>query len=257
MVDISTTITPQPLVTVAQRHPLWVRIAHLLVTISFLALLFSGYEILMVHPRLYWGNAGNDLTPALFELPVSRNYKHNGWQPKESFNRSTSNAVSASRTYEIFNQNGWGRSLHFLTGWMLVVTGLFYLLAGFFTGHFRQQLWPSRAERKPALLTKDFLSHFTRLPLTGSNENYGLLQKYTYLAVIFLLFPLVIMTGFTMSPAITAAYPFLLSLFGGAQSARTLHFFAALALVIFLIIHITMVLRSGWKEKIPAITLGK
>ena len=91
----------------------------------------------MAHPRLYWGEAGNDLTPALLELPVSRNYRHGGWQQTVVFsdgrtagdgsaNGSARPVVSASRTYEIFNENGWGRSLHFLAAWLLVATGAAY-----------------------------------------------------------------------------------------------------------------------------------
>ena len=97
-------------------HARWVRISHWIVTLSVLMLAFTGFEILMVHPRLYWGNAGNDLTPALLELPISRNYKHGGWDKPTPFFQDAEGPVSASRTYDIFNQNGWGRSLHFLAG---------------------------------------------------------------------------------------------------------------------------------------------
>src|ERR1041385_8880367 len=104
------------------RHRRWMKITHWTGTVSFLLLVVTGVEILMVHPRMYWGNAGNDLTPALFELPVSRNYHHGGWDNQQAFFNSANSPVSASRTYDIFNQNGWGRSLHFLSGWVLVVT---------------------------------------------------------------------------------------------------------------------------------------
>ena len=83
----------------------------------------------MVHPRLYWGKAGNDLTPALLELPISRNYKHGGYDRPVPLTESASGPVSANRTYDIFNQNGWGRSLHFLAAWFLVLPGLVYLAA--------------------------------------------------------------------------------------------------------------------------------
>src|SRR3954468_644332 len=96
------------------RHAGWVRISHWIAAASLLTLAFSGSEILMVHPRLYWGDAGNDLMPALLELPISRNYKHGGWDKPMPFAEIASAPVSAGRTYDIFNQNGWGRSLHFL-----------------------------------------------------------------------------------------------------------------------------------------------
>src|SRR5204862_710585 len=114
-------------------HALWVRIAHGIVTASVLTLVFSGVEILMVHPRLYWGEVGNDLTPAWIELPISRNYKHNGYENKSAFFARENSPVSASRTYDIFNENGWGRSLHFLSAWFLVSTGLLYLIGGIFS----------------------------------------------------------------------------------------------------------------------------
>ena len=106
-------MTPTPRTT----HAGWVRIAHWIVTLSVAALAVTGVEILMVHPRLYWGNVGNDLTTPLIELPISRNYKHGGWTTPEAFAGVAGAPVTASRTYDIFNQNGWGRSLHFLAGW--------------------------------------------------------------------------------------------------------------------------------------------
>ena len=84
-----------------------------------------------------------------------------------------------------------------------------------------------------------------------------MLQKITYLSVIFFVFPVVILTGLTMSPAITASYPFLLKIFFGHQSARTIHFFAAVLLLLFLLVHVIMVIRSGFKRNILAITFGK
>src|SRR5437868_9915350 len=112
-------------------HAVWVRTAHALATLSVCTLVVSGAAILMVHPRLYWGEAGNDLTPALIELPISRNYKHGGYTAPAVF-AGAAGRVSASRTYDIFNKNGWGRSLHFLAAWLLVIPGALYLLEGLF-----------------------------------------------------------------------------------------------------------------------------
>src|SRR5262249_48514713 len=125
-----------------QGHARWVRISHAVVTISVLTLAFSGFVILMAHPRLYWGEAGDDLTPPLFELPISRNYQHGGWSNQTPFFADAASPISADRTYDIFNENGWGRSLHFLAAWALVLSGLPYLIAGLFAGHFRSHVWP-------------------------------------------------------------------------------------------------------------------
>jgi thiosulfate reductase cytochrome b subunit len=237
------------------RHKRWVKGAHVIITLSFIVLTVSGYVILMSHPRLYWGKAGNDLTPALFELPISRNYHHGGWEKQIQFKNLSGSQISAVRTYDIFNQNGWGRSTHFLSAWFLVITGLVYFITGFFSGHFRSNLVPGRREFSFKLFWQDFVSHFRKQAYTGAK--YGLLQKITYLWVIFFLFPVVILTGLTMSPAITASYPFLLKMFFGHQSARTIHFFSASALLLFLLAHVVMVVRSGFKRNIKAITFGK
>jgi thiosulfate reductase cytochrome b subunit len=239
------------------RHNRWVKSSHWMVTVSFLILAFTGFVILMSHPRLYWGNAGNDLTPALFELPISRNFQHGGWEKSMPFFAGKDSPVSAARTYDIFNQNGWGRSLHFLSAWLLGLTGIAYLLIGLFSGHFRKAILPGKGEYSLRNMGADLTAHFRRLiPSATGQDSYGLLQKWTYSAVIFFLFPTVILTGFTMSPAITAAFPFLLKIFFGAQSARTLHFFASIALELFLVIHIVMVARTGFKQQMRSMTWG-
>ena len=127
-------------------HALWVRICHWLLTASVLTLGVTGFVILMVHPRLYWGEVGNDLTPALLELPISRNYRHGGWEAATPFFERSASPISASRTFEIFNQNGWGRSLHFLAAWGLVVVGALYVLIGLSDGYFRAHMWPRLRE---------------------------------------------------------------------------------------------------------------
>lgn len=232
--------------------------SHWIITLSFFVLLITGFEMTMVHPRFYWGEVGNDLTPALFELPESRNYEHGGWDEAVPFFEEPGSQVSAGRTFDIFNQNGWGRSLHFLGGWFLVITGLIYLAAGIFTGHFRKNLLPRGNEFSLKLLLRDVISHLRmQIPPASNGPDYGLLQKSTYLVVIFFLMPMIFMTGLTMSPAITAAYPFLLKIFFGAQSARTIHFIASAALVLFLIVHLVMVIKSGFGKQIRSMTIGK
>ena len=241
----------------ASRHRYWVRISHWIITVSFLLLAFTGFEILMVHPRLYWGEVGNDLTPALLELPISRNYKHQGYEAAAPFFAENNSPVSASRTFDIFNENGWGRSLHFLSAWFLVTVGVVYLLLGIFTRHFRKHLFPGRGQFTLHLLWQDMKAHLPKQLPINERGNYNLLQKYAYLTVIFLLLPMIVLTGFAMAPAIVAAFPFLLDLFGGTQSARTIHFFASFVVELFLIIHVVMVIRSGFKQQIRAMTIGE
>lgn len=239
-------------------HKNWVKITHWIGTISFFALTVSGFAILMVHPRLYWGETGNDLTPALLELPISRNHQHDGWTKDVAFFERSNSPVSASRTYEIFNENSWGRSLHFLSAWVLVATGAFYIISALVTKHLQRNLVPGRKERNIHLFLNDIINHIKfRIPVTTGGPHYGLLQKTTYLCVLLFLVPVMVLTGLTMSPAVTAAYPFLLAMFFGAQSARTIHFLVAVVLVIFLIMHLIMIIKSGFKDNIRSMTVGK
>jgi thiosulfate reductase cytochrome b subunit len=239
-------------------HARWVRVSHWMITASVLVLVFTGFEILMVHPRLYWGKAGNDLTPALLELPISRNYKHGGYTELKPFAEDGSGPVTANRTYDIFNQNGWGRSLHFLAAWFLVLPGVIYVLIGLFGGHFRSHVWPRPRELGPRRFWRDVADHLRfRIPTAGGGPQYGLLQKCAYTFVVFVVAPLMVMTGLTMSPAVTAVFPSLLDLFGGYQSARTIHFFASAVLVLFVIVHVVMVARSGFRRHMRAMTVGR
>ena len=239
------------------KHSAWVKSTHWIGTISFLLLVFTGVEIIMVHPRFYWGEVGNDLTTALFELPVSRNYRHGGWENTTPFFANAGSPVSASRTYDIFNKNGWGRSLHFLSAWFLVITGLLYLITAIVSGHIKRHLLPRTSEMSFRLIARDIADHIRMKLAFVKGPQYGLLQKISYITVLFFLFPVIILTGLTMSPAVAAACPFLLKIFFGAQSARTIHFFAAVLLVLFLIIHIVMIIRTGFKRHMRAMTFGK
>ena len=239
-------------------HARWVRISHGIGTLSVLTLAFSGFVILMAHPRLYWGNAGNDLTPALLELPISRNYQHRGWDKPTPFFQDAASPVSASRTYPIFNQNGWGRSLHFLAAWCLVLLGVVYVLAGLFGGHFRSHIWPKANELAPRIVWRDVVNHLRfRIPPASGGPHYTLLQKCAYSLVVFVMAPLIVATGLAMSPAVTAAFPALLRLFGGFQSARTIHFFTFIALLLFVFVHVVMVIKSGFRRQIRAMTVGE
>jgi thiosulfate reductase cytochrome b subunit len=237
-------------------HTRWVRISHWIVTVSFITLAFTGVVILMAHPRLYWGQTGNDLTPALIELPISRNHRHGGWQNSVPFFQDAASPVSASRTYDIFNKNGWGRSLHFLSAWFFVLTGAIYLLAGVFTGHLRRHIVPRTSELTPHFFWRDVLDHARlRLRAVTGGPSYGLLQKCSYFTVVFLALPLTVVTGLSMSPAVTGAYPFIAHIVG-FQSARTIHFIAFVILILFLVVHVLMIIKSGFRRQMRAMTIG-
>jgi thiosulfate reductase cytochrome b subunit len=251
-------LNPHVVQPAAAGHPRWVRICHWIATASLATLACTGFVILMAHPRLYWGEVGNDLTPALLELPISRNHQHGGWKDRERIFQDRTSPISANRTYDIFNQNGWGRSLHFLAAWFLVVPGAVYFLAGISTGHFRRHIWPRPGELAPGLLWRDVVRHLQAwTPPAPGAPHYGLLQKCAYSAVAFVGLPIMLLTGMAMSPAVTAAYPFLSGMFGGFQSARTIHFFAFVALLLFVVVHIGMVMRSGFRRQMRGMIVGE
>jgi thiosulfate reductase cytochrome b subunit len=190
-------------------------------------------------------------------LPISRNYQHGGWADPAPISADPAGPISANRTYDIFNQNGWARSLHFLAGWWLVLPGAFYLLAGLADGHFRSHFWPKAGELAPTAVWRDVANHLRfRVPPPTGDSRYGLLQKCAYSFVVFVAAPLMVATGLAMSPAVTASVPMLVRVFGGYQSARTIHFAAFVALVLFVLVHVAMVIRSGFKRQIRSMTVG-
>jgi thiosulfate reductase cytochrome b subunit len=238
-------------------HRRWVRVCHWLAAAAFLTLAVSGFLILLVHPRLYLGHAGNDLTPALLSLPISNNHRPDELHSRVVFTEVPGAPVTAERNYSIFNQTGWARSLHFLTAWILVAVGATYVAVGFASGHIRTTLMPRVRELAPRALLQDLKSHLRRA--TGAIDTgppYGLLQKLAYSLVMLVILPLMVATGLTMAPVVTASYPFLLDLFGGYQTARTIHFFGFASLVLFLLIHLAMVIATGFGRQLRAMTLG-
>jgi thiosulfate reductase cytochrome b subunit len=124
--------------------------------------------------------------------------------------------------FVLTGQSGWGRSLHFLSAWLAVLNGLLYI------GSFRD----------------------------GALRGYSALQRWAYAGVVFVLFPMMIWTGFALSPAITSVVPAIVTSLGGQQSARTIHFFLADALVIFFAGHLAMVSLTGFRKNMRGMITG-
>jgi thiosulfate reductase cytochrome b subunit len=230
-----------PDTTVASRHSAVVRVTHWIITLCFFALLVSGVEIVISHPRFYWGETGNVLTTPLFKLPIP----------------SSRALVPTGYGYVLPDQNGWSRYLHFQAAWIAVLTGLLYAISGLFTGHLRKNLLPGKADLSWRTFWTAFAKHlrFER-PSEAEAWSYNVLQRLTYLLVIFVLFPLVIWTGLAMSPAFVSAFPATVNLVGGQQTARTIHFLVSLALVLFLIVHVVMVCLAGFRTRMRAMITG-
>jgi thiosulfate reductase cytochrome b subunit len=226
----------------AARHSAVVRITHWLTAVCFLALLFTGVEILTSHPRFYWGEVGNINTPPLFKIPIP----------------ASRDMVPTGYGYVLPDQNGWSRYLHFQTAWVLVLTALLYGAYIFFAGHLSRNLLPARSELSPRALSAEILRHLRfKRPSPEEAWSYNALQRLTYLIVIFALFPLIIWTGLAMSPAVVSAVPPLVDILGGQQSARTLHFFLTVILTLFLLVHLAMICLAGFWRRTQAMITGR
>jgi len=231
-----------PTTTVTSRHSALVRATHWITTLCFFALLVSGVEIVISHPRFYWGETGNDLTPPLFKLPIP----------------ASRALVPTGYGYVLRDQNGWSRYLHFQAAWVVVLTGLLYTIFGLFTGHLRKNLLPGETDLSWRAFSTAIAGHlrFER-PSEAEAWSYNVLQRLAYLFVIFVLFPLVIWTGLAMSPAFVSAVPAAVTVLGGQQSARTIHFFVSLSLVLFLLVHVVMVWLAGFSSRMRAMITGR
>jgi len=224
------------------RHAAFVRVTHWLTFFSFVALLVTGAEIVISHPRFYWGETGNVNTRPLFTLHIP----------------SSRGTVPTGYGYVMPDQNGWSRYLHFETAWALVVTGLAYGIAGLWTGHFRKNLVPERGNRSWRAHWQRIARYLRRRPPDAAEtRSYNVLQRTTYLVVIFALFPLVIWTGLALSPSFNSAFPAAVDVLGGRQSARTLHFLVSCILVLFLVVHVVMIAFSGFWNRMRAMITGR
>jgi thiosulfate reductase cytochrome b subunit len=213
------------------RFPALVRITHWLTTLSFLGLLVSGFAILLAHPRLYWGETGGlgGQFVLAFPLPTMKG-----------------------------GPSGWGRSLHFLSGWVCVLAGLPYVISGIFSRRFRKELVPSRADLSWGAISRVVANHLQRKrPASEDFLTYNVLQRLAYLSVIFICFPLLIWTAFAMSPGLVSVFPGLVTSLGGQETARTIHFFVASFVVLFVAVHIVVIGISGFKARAQAMITGR
>jgi thiosulfate reductase cytochrome b subunit len=247
---------------IVYRHSLAVRLTHWINLLCLTLLLMSGLALFNVHPQLYWGHYGYPGVPTV--LSITGRYDPETAQPVGTtrigeYSFDTTGVLGVTYDADGRPRPGafpqWAtlgadlalaRDWHFLMAWMFVINGTIYLLFGLFSGHFRRDLAPSGDQLRPRHIATDIWNHLRlRRPRGEAARRYNVLQKFTYLAVIFLLLPTILASGLTMSPAVTAAFPFLFDLFGGRQSARTIHFVCANLLLLFVLVHVVEVLLSG------------
>jgi thiosulfate reductase cytochrome b subunit len=251
------------------RHRLPVRITHWINVLCLTILLMSGLQIFNAHPALYWGNH-SDFGNGFIEMKAADDDESKGITRIAGHTFNTTGFLGVSRGADgQAEERGFPRWLtipsepglavarrwHFFFAWLLVINGLAYLLYGAISRHFSRDLAPTKRDWRH--IGRSIVDHaLLRFPKGEEAKRYNVLQKLTYLAVIFFLLPLLILAGLTMSPGLDAAFP-LVSLFGGRQTARTLHFLAAFGLVAFVFIHVLMVILSGPWNNLRSMISGR
>jgi thiosulfate reductase cytochrome b subunit len=254
------------------RHSWFVRIAHWVNAGCFVILLMSGLQIFNAHAMLHWGVKGDEADPALFSIYAEEQLEGApiGWLQIGNSKINTTGYLGVFRdrdgflsvrafpwwiTLPGYQSLAEGRRWHFFFAWLLVINGFAYLAYGFVARHFQRDLAPSRGDVRS--FGRSILDHLRlRHPRGEAAKRYNPLQKLAYLTVIFVLFPLMLITGLSMSPGVDTAAPWLPDLFGGRQSARTIHFITASLLILFVLVHVVEVLLGGFFNEMRSIITG-
>jgi thiosulfate reductase cytochrome b subunit len=254
------------------RHSALVRGTHWINVACLFVLLMSGLQIFNAHPALYWGEI-SDFGHPFFAISAQKGGDGRprgvttlaghelettgvlGWSA-DGTGGGAERAFPAWATLPSWQSLADGRLWHFFFAWILVANGLVYLLWGVLSGHLWRDMLPSR--RELGRIGRTAWDHLRlRFPSGEAARYYNVLQKLSYLVVIFVLLPVLVLAGLAMSPRLDAGFPELPSLFGGRQSARTVHFIAAFALVGFVLVHIVMVLISGVWNNVRSMVTGR
>lgn len=246
------------------RQRLPVRLWHWLNALSVIVMLMSGLMIFNAHPQLYWGQYGANYETPWLEIGNTETTGFLRIGPvtipttgvlglTATSNRAFPPLVTIPSSYNLAGARQW----HFAFAWLLVVPGLLFWLWGFASRHVQHDLAPTRRELRPASVWQDIKDHARLRFHTGAAaQRYNILQKLSYIGVIFILLPTVVLTGLTMSPGMDAAWPWLLTLFAGRASARSIHFICAALLFSFIVVHLAMVVLAGPFNEIRSIVTG-
>ncbi|HEY7302408.1 MAG TPA: cytochrome b/b6 domain-containing protein [Xanthobacteraceae bacterium] len=261
---------------VIRRHSLAVRFTHWVNVACLALLLMSGLAIFNYHPILYWGHYGYRGVPFFLgigskteagtgrAIGITRiagvDFETTGvlGVSYDADGRALRRAFPSWLTLPSQPDLALARSWHFLAAWLFAFNGAAYLLVGLISGHFRRDLLPKSDQLRARHIVTEIWSHIRlRRPRGAADRHYNVLQKFAYLVVAFVLLPAMVLSGLTMSPAVTAAAPVLFDLFGGRQSARTIHFLTANLLVVFVLVHVFEVLVSGAVNRTRSMITGQ
>lgn len=225
------------------RHTLATRLWHWVTAVTMFVMIGSGIGILKAHPHLYWGRYGANFDQPWLSL---------SWMP--AWVGTGLNVLTLPTSYNLALSRRW----HLFFALVLAFALLGFMIVSLISRHFQRQLRVCAGELAPASVAHDFREHLALRFHDPKNPGaYNIFQKLSYVGVIFVALPLVILTGMTMSPGLNATFPFLLDLFGGRQSARSIHFLCAFALTLFVVVHLTLVILAGPLNEVRSMITGR
>ncbi len=254
---------------VIYRHRLAVRLTHWINALALFFLLGSGLNIFNAHPQLYWGAKGDEYDKPLLAIQaVDTDGGTKGVTSIGSWHFNTTGVLGWSKVEGVDTARGWpswltipsfhdladARHWHFLFAWILAFNSAAYLAWGLTKRHLQRDIWPTRADLRsfiPSVVAHLKLQH----PTGDAAKRYNILQRLAYLGVLALI-GLMIVSGLSMSPGLDAFAPWLPDLLGGRQSARTLHFFSASLIVLFVFVHVGEVILAGPLNELRSMLTG-
>ena len=262
----------KPAKVMIRRHSGVTRFTHWLNVLAVSLLLMSGLQIFNAHPALYWGAKSTFAEPwiAMKKEEIGGEARGTtivaghrfdttglfGWSGAEGHREVR--GFPAWATVPSWRDLGAGRSWHFFFAWVFVLNGLVYWLWGLIGGHVRRDLLPTQAQLKPRHILHEIATHARlQFPKGEAARRYNVIQKLTYLLVVAVLLPLMVVTGLCMSPTFNTTVPWLIDLFGGRQSARTIHFLSASGIMLFIVVHLALVVVSGFWNNIRSMITGR
>jgi thiosulfate reductase cytochrome b subunit len=226
-----------------RRHRLPTRLWHWVNAVAVIVLLMSGLMISNAHPRLYWGHYGANFDAAWLDLTV--------WlPPRGHFPRW----ATIPSTYNLALARHW----HLAFAWIFAIGLTVFMIVSLINRHIQRDLRIARCDVAPAHLWHEIISHARlRFPTGAAAHHYNALQKISYVSVIFVLLPLLILTGLCMMPGMAPLMGWAIDLMGGRQSARSLHFISAGLMALFIVVHLLMVILAGPYNEIRSMITGR
>jgi thiosulfate reductase cytochrome b subunit len=263
----------EPKKVLVYRHGVVTRLTHWINVLALTLLLMSGLNIFGAHPALYWGQTSTFAHPWVAIGAVQKpDGEMMGVTQVGSATFNTTGVLGYSgavghrepvafpawATVPSYRDLADSRHWHFFFAWLFVINGLVYWLVGLIGGHIAKDLVPNRRDVEPKNLWHEIATHAKlKFPKGEQARHYNVLQKGAYLAVVLVILPLMVLTGLCMSPGVDAGAPWLVELFGGRQTARTIHFLTAFTIVGFVLLHLFMVVASGTWNNIRSMITGR